>query len=211
MKDRKLLNPSIIILMGIMFLFVSVLYAQQNKKNGQTNKKVQQENQHGTPDWHKAVRVSPKTSITQTIGVTDVTISYSRPGVKRRKIWGGLVPYDKVWRAGANEATKITFAGDVLINGKKLPAGSYGFFVIPREKDWTIIFNKVADQWGAFEYNESEDALRLNVTPQTRSFKEWLYYDFTDIKVNAHGKNSASVNLNWEKVKLPFTVETEVK
>src|SRR5512146_2489926 len=97
------------------------------------------------------VRISPKASVSQTIGFTDVTISYSRPGVKARKIWGDLVPYDKVWRAGANEATKITFSTDVMVEGKKLSAGSYGFFVIPGKKEWTLIFNKVADQWGAFE------------------------------------------------------------
>jgi hypothetical protein len=161
--------------------------------------------------WHKDVRVSPKASVTQTIGITDVVISYSSPGVKGRKIWGGLVPYDKVWRAGANEATKITFSNDVLIEGKKLSAGSYGFFVIPREKEWTIIFNKIADQWGAFEYNESQDALRVNIVPQQGSFHEWLDYVLSDMEANPHGKNSAMVNLNWEKVKLPFKIETEVK
>jgi len=193
----------------LLALFTNV-NAQQNIKNMQ-NKKPSKENET-TIGWHKEVRISPKAFITQTIGITDVTISYSRPGVKGRKIWGGLVPYDKVWRAGANECTKITFAGNVLINGKKLPAGSYGFFVIPRDKDWTIIFNKVADQWGAFTYNEAEDALRLNVTPlQNPNYHEWLDYTFENMKVNAHGVNTAVVCLNWEKLKVPFTVEADVK
>ena len=210
MKAKKIFYNSVFMI-GIIFLAVSISNAQQSKKNMQSNKKGMQENQQGTNDWHKVVRVSPKASITETIGLTDVTVSYSCPGVKGRKIWGDLVPYDKVWRAGANEATKITFSGDVWVEGKKLPAGSYGFFVIPREKSWTVIFNKVADQWGAFEYNESEDALRLNITPQSRNFQEWLSYTFSDLKVNAHGKNSGILNLNWEKVRLPITIETDVK
>ncbi len=210
MSTKKIIhNPFLIIL--LMFFVVSISNAQQNKKSIQSNKKGMQENQQGTNDWHKVVRVSPKASITETIGLTDVTVSYSCPGVKGRKIWGGLVPYDKVWRAGANEATKIIFGSDVWIEGKKLPAGSYGFFVIPREKDWTVIFNKVADQWGAFEYNESEDAMRVNIKPQSGNFKEWLNYTFSDLKVNAHGKNSGILNLNWEKVRLPITIETDVK
>ena len=194
----------------LLILSSSVIIAQQSKKSIQSKKPTQQNDKSIVP-WNKDVRVSPKASITQTIGITDVVISYSSPGVKGRKIWGGLVPYDKVWRAGANEATKITFSGDVWIEGKKLPAGSYGFFVIPREKDWTIIFNKVADQWGAFEYNESQDALRLNVTPQQGSFHEWLNYTFSDMSANTHGKSSAIVNLNWEKTRLPFKIETEAK
>ena len=183
------------------------LFAQQMKKMSPQNSK--QENK--VPDWNKKVRISPKAFVEQTIGLTDVTVSYSRPGVKGRKIWGGLVPYNKVWRAGANEATKFTFSTDVAINGKKLPAGSYSFFVIPTPKEWTVIFNKVADQWGAFQYNEAEDAYRFKVTPKRANYHEWLEYTFSDMKVDAKGKNSAVVNLIWEKLKVPFTVETNVK
>jgi len=181
---------------------------------GISNLQAQQKNtQNAKKDtivaWHKEVRISPKAFVTQTIGKTDVSISYSRPGVKGRKIWGGLVPYNKVWRAGANEATKITFSTDVLINGKKLRKGAYSFFVIPTEKNWTIIFNKVADQWGAFEYNPAEDILRLTVKPETTNFHEWLEYTFSDMKVNEKNikANSAVINLIWEKVKIPFTVK----
>ncbi|HRN26353.1 MAG TPA: DUF2911 domain-containing protein, partial [Ignavibacteriaceae bacterium] len=91
------------------------------------------------------VRISPKAEVMQTVGFTDVRIVYSRPGVKGRTIWGKLVPYDAVWRAGANEATKITFSTDVTIEGKKLKKGAYSFFAIPGKNDWTLIFNKVAD------------------------------------------------------------------
>jgi len=194
----------------LFLISASIAFAQQNKKITQDKKPVQTNDKTIEP-WNKDVRVSPKASVMQTIGTTDVTISYSSPGVKGRKIWGGLVPYDKVWRAGANEATKITFGSDVWIEGKKLSAGSYGFFVIPREKEWTIIFNKVAVQWGAFEYNESQDALRINITPQQGNYHEWLNYTFSDMSVNPHGKNSAIVNLNWEKIRVPFKIETEVK
>ncbi len=199
----------LIFLLAASFVFAvnGNILAQQTKKMDQKNNK--QENK--VPDWNKKVRVSPKAEVEQTIGLTDVTISYSRPGVKGRKIWGGLVPYDKVWRAGANEATKITFSTDVTVNGKKLPAGSYGFFVIPTPKEWTVIFNKVADQWGAFQYNEAEDAYRFKVTPKTADYHEWLEYTFSDMKVDAKGENSAVINLVWEKLKVPFTVTTDVK
>ncbi len=151
------------------------------------------------------VRISPKASISQTVGFTDITISYSRPGVKGRKIWGGLVPYDKVWRAGANEATKITFSTDVTIEGKKLAKGSYGFFAIPGKSEWTLIFNKVADQWGAFEYNEAEDALRINVKPEKNNFTEWLRYEITKTS-----DSTAVISLEWEKLKVPFKVEVKI-
>lgn len=154
------------------------------------------------------VRISPKAMVKQTVGFTDVTIEYGRPGVKGRTIWGGLVPYNAVWRAGANEATKITFSNDVKIDGKKLKAGSYSFFAIPNEKTWILIFNKVADQWGAFEYNDAEDALRIEVTPvkQQCCWQEWLAYT-----INKSSDNKAVVMLEWEKLKVPFNVEVETE
>ncbi len=173
----------------LIFLFASGVSAQ----NG-NNKKPE-------------VRISPKASVSQTIGFTEVTITYCRPGVKNRKIWGGLVPYDKVWRTGANEATKITFSNDVMIEGKKLPAGSYGFFAIPMPGEWTLIFNKVSDQWGAFTYNETQDALRIKVKPVTNNFHEWMEYTFSDMNVQKAGmNNSAVINLVWEKLRVPFKV-----
>jgi hypothetical protein len=148
------------------------------------------------------VRISPKAAVIQTVGLTDVRIDYSRPGVKERKIWGGLVPYDQVWRAGANEATKFTFSTDVKINGKKLKAGSYSFFTIPTKNKWTIIFNKIADQWGAFEYNEAEDVLRFEVATLKGNMQEWLAYTITRIS-----KYSATIQLEWENLVVPFTVD----
>jgi len=152
------------------------------------------------------VRISPKAEVEQTVGFTKITIDYSRPGVKGRKIWGGLVPYNVVWRAGANEATKITFSTDVKIDGKKLKAGSYGFFAIPGQKTWVLIFNKVANQWGAFEYNDVEDALRIEVTPiQNNCWQEWLAYT-----ISKSSDNKAVVMLEWEKLKVPFNVEVDI-
>jgi hypothetical protein len=154
----------------------------------------------------KKVRVSPKASVMQTVGFTDVTVSYSRPGVKGREVWGKLVPYGKVWRAGADEATKITFSTDVMIEGKKLAAGTYSFFAIPGEKEWTLIFNKVADQWGAFEYNEAEDVLRVKVKPVANGFQEWLSYAFLK------KSDTASVlELEWEKLKIPFEIKVNLE
>lgn len=152
------------------------------------------------------VRISPKALVEQTVGYTEVKIEYGRPGVKGRAIWGGLVPYNAVWRAGANEATKITFSTDVKIDGKKLNAGSYSFFAIPTAKTWTLIFNKVANQWGAFEYNDVEDALRIEVTPmQNICWQEWLVYS-----INKSSDKKAVVMLEWEKLKVPFNVEVEI-
>jgi len=151
------------------------------------------------------VRVSPKAEVMQTVGFTDIRIVYSRPGVKGRVIWGKLVPYDAVWRAGANEATKISFSTDVIVEGKNLKKGSYSFFVIPGKNEWTLIFNKVADQWGAFEYNESEDALRVKVKPEKAVWQEWLSYT-----INKASDKSAVIRLEWEKIKIPFKVEVKL-
>lgn len=158
------------------------------------------------------MRQSPNASVFQTIGFTSVTVDYSRPGVKGRQIWGHLVPHNNVWRAGANEATKITFSKNIIIEGKKLSAGSYSFFVIPSKDKWTVIFNKVADQWGAFTYNEAQDALRIKVKPVSSPFQEWLSYEFSDMNIQPAGKkNSAVLNLVWEKLKVPVKIETETK
>lgn len=156
------------------------------------------------------VRVSPKASVSETIGFTTVTIDYCRPGVKGRKIWGKLVPFNKVWRTGANEATKFTFSNDVIIDGKKIKKGSYSFFTIPAENhEWTIILNKVVKQWGAFTYNEAQDEIRFKVKAvKDNHWQEWLLYTFTDLKTAKLGKiNSAVVNLEWANLRVPFKIE----
>ncbi len=109
---------------------------------------------------------SPKKEMKAKVGGADVTVVYGSPSVKERDVWGDLVPYDKVWRAGANEATTIEFSKDVKIEGKKLKAGKYSFFTIPGEDEWTIIFNSVPEQWGAYKYEADKDVLRVTVTPE---------------------------------------------
>ena len=141
----------------------------------------------------KLPRVSPKATVTQTVGLTEVNILYNRPGVKGRTIWGGLVPYDEVWRTGANEATTINFSQAVTINGKPLPAGLYSLHTIPGKTTWTVIFNKKAEQWGSYEYDATQDALRLTVEPKQGPHQEWMTFSFPDVL-----SDSASVELSWE-------------
>jgi hypothetical protein len=155
-----------------------------------------------------------------------LTITYSRPGVKGRKIWGDapaaaatgtatlddarsrvkdapIVPYGHVWRAGANEATTFAVTDDVMINGQKLAAGTYSLHTIPGKDEWTIIFNSDAGQWGSFSYDEKKDALRVKAKPEmVADTQEWLAYEIPNV-----GTNSARVVLRWEKVAVPFTVE----
>src|SRR5687767_15575703 len=114
-------------------------------------------------------RLSPVASVRQAVGVTEIEINYSRPGVKGRKIWGELVPYGEVWRTGANENTTIRFSTPVKVAGTELPAGIYGLQTIPAEGDWTVILSKDAELWGAFDYKPENDALRATMTPRKRS------------------------------------------
>jgi hypothetical protein len=151
-------------------------------------------------------RPSPKASIMQTVGLTDVTITYSRPSVQKREIWGKLVPYDKVWRTGANEATIFTVSGDVTINGAPLPKGTYSLHTIPGKDEWTLIFNKTADQWGSFSYDAAQDALRVKVKPEHAGFTEWMTFEIPEVTL----KNfSAKVLLRWENLAVPFTIGTD--
>lgn len=150
----------------------------------------------------KTPRPSPKASLTQTVGITDITISYSRPGVKGREIWGGLVPYDKVWRTGANEATTISFSEDVMIGGQKLAKGMYSLHTIPGKDEWTVIFNSVADQWGSYSYDAAKDALRVKAKPQKADFREWMGFEVQEMN-----SDKATIAFRWENVAVPFTVD----
>jgi len=151
---------------------------------------------------------SPAATVSQGIGMSEVTIVYHRPGVKDREVWGALVPYNdgkpNPWRAGANENTTIEFSTDVLINGKKLPSGTYGLHMIPSPESWTIIFNKNHTSWGSFFYNPDEDALRVQVTPVGAPHEEWLIYGFEDLT-----PLGATAYLRWEKLKVPFRIELD--
>ena len=143
--------------------------------------------------------------VSQTLGITDITIKYHRPLVNDRKVWGGLVPYGQVWRAGANFNTTITFSDPVQIEGKPLDKGTYGLHMIPNADEWTIIFSKNSTSWGAFTYDEKEDALRVTVKPKAADMHNALTYDFDQLK-----PDSAVVQLEWEKVAVPFKVSVDV-
>ncbi len=151
----------------------------------------------------RMLRVSPYASVTQTVGVNEISISYHRPGVKGREIWGKLVPFGQVWRAGANNATMFSFSDDVQINGVTLKAGKYSFFTIPNEKEWTIIFNSHADQWGAYNYDSSKNVVAFSVPAAAAPHEEWLSYGFSDL-----ASGSATVTLRWEKVAVSFVINT---
>lgn len=150
-------------------------------------------------------RQSQHAQVTQRIGITDITINYHRPLVNNRKVWDGLVPYGQVWRAGANENTTISFSDPVTIEGKALDKGTYGLFMIPTADQWTIIFSKSSTSWGAFTYNQAEDALRVTVKPATAEMHNTLTYDFDNVE-----PNSAVVTMAWEKVAVPFKVGVDV-
>ncbi len=148
---------------------------------------------------------SQSAQITQRIGITDITIKYHRPLVKDRKVWGGLVPYGQVWRAGANINTVISFSDPVTIEGQPLAAGTYGLHMIPNADEWTVIFSKNSTSWGSFTYDQAEDALRVNVKPRATEMHNALTYDFDDLQ-----PQSAVVVLEWEKVAVPFKVGVDV-
>ena len=171
-------------------------------------------------------RPSQKASVMQTLGVTDITITYSRPGVKGRKIWGdplpeqtakgeatldnqnerpknaAIVPYGHMWRTGANEATMFVVTDDVMINDQKLPAGSYSLHTIPNKDEWTIVFNGTANQWGSFNYDPAKDTLRVKSKPQPAENQEYLAFTIDPV-----GEDTARVNIRWEKLSVPFTVK----
>jgi hypothetical protein len=149
---------------------------------------------------------SPACTFKQRVGLTDIEIVYSRPGVKDRTIFGGIVPYGQVWRTGANQATKITFSTPVKLEGMDIPAGTYALFTIPGEKEWTIIINKNATQWGAFQFNEKDDVARFKVTPVTLAETiETFTIEFNHIR-----DESAVLNLVWDKTVVPIHLEVDV-
>jgi tetratricopeptide (TPR) repeat protein len=150
-------------------------------------------------------QVSQKAGVSQTIGVTDISISYHGPKVNGREIWGKLVPYNEVWRGGANENTTISFTDPVKIEGQEIPAGTYGLHFIPTETDWTVIFNKNYWAWGSFFYDQKDDQLRVKVKPVSTDFKEWLSYEFDNPT-----DNSVDIALRWEKLKVPIHLELDV-
>lgn len=147
------------------------------------------------------VRQSPNAVVGQTVGTTDVLLTYGRPSVRERVIFGDLVPYGEVWRTGANEATTFTVSKDVTIEGQPLPAGTYALVTIPTERTWTVAFNRTSEQWGAFEYDAANDVLRVEVMPEEAPATEMMRFDFENVT-----DTSAEVVLTWAGLHVPFTV-----
>src|ERR1700731_1581786 len=129
-------------------------------------------------------RLSQRAQITQRVGLTDITIVYHSPIAGDRELFGKTVPYGKVWRAGANENTTISFSDDVSVEGHPLAAGTYGLHTIPSADEWTIIFSKNSTSWGSFSYDEKEDALRVKVRPVAEENRDALAYTFDDMKMD---------------------------
>lgn len=151
-------------------------------------------------------RLSPKASVAYTIGFTDVKVNYGSPAVRERVIWGNVVPFDKMWRAGANEATTVEFSTDVNMEGQNLKAGKYSVFIIPGEVEWTVIFNKKPGMSGVDGYNEAEDALRITVTPKlNEGMQERLTYTIHDMKMDM-----GYIKLAWEKMRLYMRFKTNM-
>lgn len=177
---------------------------EERKENGGSAKEEQRNDDSETDQRNKAgQRLSPPDTVTITLDDWTLAVSYGSPSVRDREIWGELVPYDKVWRTGANEATVFQTNQPVTILGKDLPPGEYALFTIPGQKTWTIIFNKVWNQWGAYEYNENEDALRVTVKPENlNTFSEQLAFD-----LKKEDEGSVVLIFLWENLQFALPIE----
>jgi len=150
-------------------------------------------------------QASQQAMVSQRVGLTDITVNYHRPAVNGREVWGALVPYNQVWRAGANENTTISFSTEVMVENNKVAAGTYGLHMIPTKNSWTIILSKDNAAWGSFFYNQANDAVRFTVNPVTNDFQEWLFYSFDQLSAK-----STTLNLKWEKLTIPIKIEVDV-
>jgi hypothetical protein len=149
-------------------------------------------------------QASQAATVSQRIGLTDITVKYHRPAVRQRTVLGDLVPYDQVWRAGANENTVLSFSTPFSVGGQELPAGDYGLHLIPTKTEWTVILNKESTAWGSFFYDQSKDAVRFTARPQTSDFQEFLAYTF-----ESPGPAGVTLTLHWEKVALPIAITVD--
>jgi hypothetical protein len=149
---------------------------------------------------------SPKASVSQTVGLSEFTVSYHRPGVNKRKVWGSLVPYGETWRAGANQNTTLSASTPFTFGGKAVPAGTYGVHMLPSEGEWTVILSSQAKAWGSFSYEPKEDVVRVAVNPEAADFVERLSYTFDD-----PANDTTALALRWEKLRVavPITVDTK--
>ncbi|MFZ2491630.1 MAG: DUF2911 domain-containing protein [Thermoanaerobaculia bacterium] len=149
---------------------------------------------------------SPHARIEETVGITDIAVDYHRPAVNDRQIWGGLVAYDVIWRAGANDPTLVSFSTPVKVEGQPLAAGTYSFFLIPGQETWTAVFNRFTGGWGTYAYDEAEDVLRVKVTAQPAEMQERLLYSIDDATNDA-----ASLSMRWEKLRVPVKITVDTK
>ncbi len=152
------------------------------------------------------MRTSPAATLTQDIGISSIKLSFNRPAVKGRVIWGELVPFGQTWRTGANAATTITFSDACKVAGKDVPAGVYALFAIPGFNRWTLILNRKAQQWGSFSYDAKDDQLRFEVNPESIPYEEWL-----DYRIRLTGESTARVELSWETLRVGFPVAFDTK
>ncbi len=184
--NTRLLRPTLSLIVGS--VFVTGLFAQ-------------------TPAAPKVEfpAASPAATLKQRVGVTDIEVSYSRPGIKGREIFGGLVPYDRVWRTGANTATKISFSTAVKLNGTPVPAGTYELFTIPGKSEWTVIIHKDMSEWGSYSYDEKNDVARIKATPVPNPY---TVESFT-IGTGDLRDDSATLYFVWEKTRVPVKVEVD--
>jgi hypothetical protein len=155
----------------------------------------------------KLPRPSPKAGVSQTIGVTEMSVSYSRPGVKGRAIWGEVVPYGEIWRTGANEATLFTTSDEILVEGRALPAGTYALFTVPTKSSWKVVFNSQADQWSAASHDTAKDVLELDLQPRTvAESAEWMAFSFDNMTVTG-----GELVLRWERLALPIKIQVSLE
>lgn len=151
-------------------------------------------------------QASPAATVSQTVGLADITVSYHRPAVKARTVWGGLVPYGQVWRAGANENTVVSFSAPVTVGGTTLPAGHYGLHMLPTATTWTVIFSSQSHGWGSYSYDPREDAARVTVTPVPGEATERLAYTFDDPT-----DRSVTLSLRWDRLRVPIPLVVDTK
>lgn len=190
------------LLLGLFFLQACNNAGQSGQEASDSTQQEEQTEAAATDDNQageeaKSSRPSPPRTATGAIGTVEVKVNYSSPSVKGRKIWGGLVPYGQVWRTGANEATTISLSSTAMIEGKKLAAGKYALFTIPNEDKWTVIFNTVAEQWGAYEYDSSKDALRVDIMPQPLD---------EPVEAMEFVVEDGKLILRWEKLAAPISI-----
>lgn len=194
---------------AILLILLVACGEQNSKKNPSNVSKLDISKEHPAYSNAEELNKRPSPPMSKVLEGQDgvgMAVHYSSPRVKEREIWGELVPYNEIWRTGANEATVLHFKEDVVINGERIPEGKYGLFTIPQKDNWTIIINKNYDQWGAYDYKKSQDLLRFDVPVNESEFKENFQID-----LNAQDANNTELVIAWEKVSISFKISEAEK